>query len=310
MSRIVVVAMVAMFMMMFCSQGQCQSSQTTTSKATATTDSTEADTLVTGIDKDAFLKELQVTPIRQEACDFGWAMTNNYAKKGEVFQLGVAVCASRETAQQLYMRRVMLLSPQPRSLLGNVKVGKICTIGTTWAFLVRDNVFVSISWKDTVVDARRLTNVDKVLMTASRSVSRGQFETPPRLKDVPEEILITAGQTKDIRVTCEGMGKAPVAMWVSSPGAMSNQVMDTTVRLKVRPAAKGDRYPVTVCAVGEGLAFATATIEMVIRPATTQPATSQATTRPTDTAPSTQPRSSGDTKVRGTEFGEFGGHHT
>ncbi|NQT38692.1 MAG: biotin/lipoyl-binding protein, partial [Planctomycetes bacterium] len=247
----------------------------TTSRLAAASQEEEADktTVVTRIDKDALLKELRGVGkrSREDVGPGGWAASFLDAKKGEVFQFAIAVCSSREAAKTIYRRREHLLSVPPMPLV-DCKVGDIRTSSRNWAFFVRDNVFVSVSWKDGIVDAPMLERLDKLLMTDSPLVARGQFSETPELKGLPATLEMTAAETKSLPVTWAGMGRKPAMWYVSSPGSMSNQVVDTTVQLKVSPGARENRHPVTVYAVGEGLVFATATVDVTIKPATTQPA--------------------------------------
>lgn len=251
----------------------------------------EKASVVTAIDKESLLKYLKLTPVREDVGEAGWSVANIGAKKGEVFQLAIAVCDSAQSAQALYRHQRRYLAVKPQAPQGQSTIGDDSTIGQTWALFVRDNVFASIRWKESF-DRQALERLDKHLVAGSAFVTRGQFGEVPRLGDIPEKkVLLAAGQTKVIPITWNGMGKASPAMWVSSPGDMSNHVADATVQLRMLPGAKGDQYPIRVCAVGEGLVFAAANISVVVQPATTQPANTQPATRPVDAAPAeTQPK--------------------
>lgn len=234
---------------------------------------TGAKTVVTRIDKAALLKELRGVgkPSREEVCESGWAVSYLEAKKGEVFQIAIAVCNSTEAAKTIYRREDLLLSVPPRPLV-DCKVGDIRTCSKDWAFFVRDNVFVHVIWKDGIVDAQMLERFDKLLTTDSPTVTRGKFDEAPALKGLPATLDMTPGEQKDLPLAWSGMGGKPPVFYVSSPGSLSNQVVDAAARLKVFDKAGEGRFPVTVCAVGEGLVFASATVDVTVKATATPPA--------------------------------------
>ncbi len=246
--------------------------------------------VVIAIDKESLLKELKPALASAHVAigRAGWSVGSMKPKRGVILECAIAVCESAEKARALYRYQERHIAVMPEQRQGQSGVGNACIIGLSWAFFVRDNVFVLISWKNTF-NQPMLERMDKHLMEGSGFVTRGQFDEVPRLGDLPEkEVVIAAGQAKEFPVTWHGLGKASPAMWVSSPNNMSNRVANGTVHLKVLPGVKAGRRSVRVCAVGEGLVFAMATVDVVCQPAaTTQPAS----TRP---APSTtQPAQSG-----------------
>lgn len=235
-------------------------------------------TVVTRIDANAILAELRIRVLSQLSgpCECGWSVCSLDANgRGEVYQLAIAVCGSREEARALYERQIRYLSTAPPGYLQDqCKAGDVRTLGMTWAFFARDNVFVYVSWNQTHNNLM-LERLDKMLTSESNLVSRGHFVEVPRLKDLPEKVSMVPGQTAILPFTWEGMGRETPSVYVTSPGFMSNGAQDAKVQLRVSGEARPESYPVTVCAVGEGLVFAKATIEVTIQPAKadTEPAT-------------------------------------
>ena len=223
---------------------------------------------VTSMSEDILLKETRIKPGRIEVSEEGWVAANLEAKRGETVQVAAAVCSSPAVAGAIYDRRMQLLSVPPLSPLGGIvdfKVGDRCTIGKSWAFFVRDNVYISVGWKDGF-NAQMLERIDKLISTESTLVKRGQFADVPEPKDIQREVVIAPGDTKEVRLDWVGLGEKQPRLHITSPDYMSNLITGKTARLKVIPGSSEVKYPVKVCAIGEGLVFATATIHVIVQP--------------------------------------------
>jgi len=253
-----------------------------TSKARLATSTTSKakPTLVTGIARDALLKLMGITPARVEVSQMGWTVMNKKRGKGEKVQLCVAVCASRRKAEAVYRHGLSLRSVGPPAVAPGLppkfKVGDHCTIYSSDTTFVRDNVVVVVQWRG-LNDMRTLVRLDNLLRSESAIVKRGHFTEVPELKIAHESVVIAGSETKKVQIAWSGMGEKQPMWYISSPGRMFNTVEGATVQLRLGTGSPVEQYPypVRVYAVGEGLAFATATINVTIRPAQTQPSSTQ-----------------------------------
>lgn len=241
--------------------------------------------IVTGIERDALLKFVGITPFRVEAFEYGWLVISQSQQRLSSFR--IAVCRSSEEAQALYQYSLTRRSVGPPvtifGLPPHFKVGDQCVIYRSNITFVRDNIFVGVGWRSGIIDHRLIKRLDDLLRSESAIVKRGhftevaklQFTEAPELKIVQEPVVVVVGERKKLQVAWSGMGEKQPMFYVSSPGWMSNFMVDATDQLILTCTSPGERYPVTVYAVGEGLVFTKATMNVITRSAQTQPSSTQ-----------------------------------
>ena len=129
----------------------------------------------------------------------------------------------------------------------------------------RSNVTIGVSWpSDRASGLAFARGIDQLLSGGHSSVTKGTFSTPPGIVGLPAQLELAKDMTETITVTFSGLGDAPPAVWIYSPGGLKHTISpDGTIKI-TRTADNFAERTVQIRAVSA--TAVTAKAELLVKP--------------------------------------------